>query len=110
MTRAEELIANISALDMDALLRWVAAELVSPDRHGEELLFSERECARVRLICELRWDMEVEEQSLPIVLSLLDQLYESRRLVTSLTAAIHKQDESVRAAIAAAVAEGASAG
>lgn len=30
MIRAEDLIESGDALDMDALLRWVAAELVSP--------------------------------------------------------------------------------
>jgi chaperone modulatory protein CbpM len=105
MTRAEELIETAAALDMDALLRWVAADLVSPARQGDELLFSDRECARVRLICALRYDMEVEEPSLPVVLSLVDQLYETRARLALLTAAIHRQDEAVRAAIAAAVAE-----
>lgn len=107
MTRAEELIETAAALDMDTLLRWVAAELVSPTRQGDELLFSDRECARVRLICSLRWEMEVEEASLPIILSLLDQLYETRARMARLAAAIQRQDEAVRAAIAAAVAEGA---
>jgi chaperone modulatory protein CbpM len=92
---------------MDALLRWVAAELVSPVRHEDDLLFSDRECARVRLICALHFDMEVEEPSLPVVLSLVDQLYETRARLARLAAAIHRQDEAVRAAIAAAVAEGA---
>lgn len=105
MTRAEDLIETGASLDMDALLRWVAAELVSPARQGDELLFSDRECARVRLICALRYDMEVDEPSLPVVLSLVDQLYETRARLALLTAAIYRQDDAVRAAIAAAVAE-----
>lgn len=51
--------------------------------------------------------MEVDEPLLPVVLSLVDQLYETRARLARLAAAIHKQDEAVRAAIAAAVAEGA---
>ena len=33
----------------------------------------------MRLILELREDMAVNEEALPVVLSLLDQLYELRR-------------------------------
>ena len=107
MTRADELIDGAAALDMDALLRWVAADLVSPARRGDDLVFSERDCARVRLICALRYDMEVEEPTLPVVLSLVDQLYETRARMARLTAAIHRQHETVRTAIAAAVADAA---
>lgn len=102
MTPAEKLVETAAALDMDALLRWVAAELVTPAREGEALLFSDRDCARVRLICALRFDMEVEEPSLPIVLSLLDQLYETRARLTRLAVAVQRQDAAVRAAIVAA--------
>lgn len=51
--------------------------------------------------------MEVDEPSLPVVLSLVDQLYETRARMARLTAAIHRQHETVRTSIAAAVADAA---
>lgn len=63
------------------------------------LQFSDRECARVRLICTLRYEYEVEEDTMPVVLSLLDQLYETRHKLNSLAAAVASQDSDVRNAI-----------
>jgi chaperone modulatory protein CbpM len=47
-------------------------------QHGEPL-FNEGDVARIQLIMDLRATMDVEEETLPIVLSLLDQLYATRR-------------------------------
>ncbi len=43
---------------------------------------------RIRLILELRDDMQVNEEALPVVLSLLDQLYAMRRRMRRLRAAM----------------------
>jgi hypothetical protein len=67
-----------------------------------EQLIAEGRRRALRLICALRLDMEVEEPSLPIVLSLLDQLYETRARLARLAAAVQRQDAAVRAAIVAA--------
>ena len=61
------------------------------------------ECARVRLICSLHYDIEVDADTLPVVLSLIDQLYDTRQRLLSLSAAIAAQDKSIQAAILAAM-------
>jgi chaperone modulatory protein CbpM len=61
------------------------------------------ECARVRLICTLHYELEIDAETLPIVLSLMDQLYDTRRRLLSLTAAVAAQDKDVQAAILAAL-------
>ena len=50
-----------------------------------EPAFSELDVARVRLICDLRHDLAVEEETVPLVLSLLDQVYALRRQMSALT-------------------------
>ena len=50
-----------------------------PDGEPGRYLFHEIDVARVKLILELREQMQVNEEALPVVLSLLDQLYEARR-------------------------------
>jgi chaperone modulatory protein CbpM len=60
------------------LARWVAAEWIRPARRQGELVFSDSDVARIRLIVDLRGPLEVEERTLPVVLSLLDQLYATR--------------------------------
>ena len=48
-------------------------------RQGNKPVFSELDIARIRLILDLRATMDVEERSVSLVLSLLDQLYTTRR-------------------------------
>lgn len=99
MMRAEDLVAAIAALQMHDLEQWVSEALVAPDRESDVLVFSESEAARVRLICSLRYDMDVEPGTLPVVLSLMDQLYETRRRLNALGAAVAAQDTAIRNAI-----------
>ncbi len=74
--------------------RWVRAER-GPD--GEWRL-TEMDVARVRLLVELRVTLEVTEDLIPLVLSLIDQLYDARRTVRALLAALEDQPAAVLAA------------
>jgi chaperone modulatory protein CbpM len=49
--------------------------------------FRRIDVARAQLIWELRSDMQVNEEALPIVLSLLDQLYDLRRQLRAISEA-----------------------
>jgi chaperone modulatory protein CbpM len=106
MIAIEDLVAAISSLQRRDLEGWISEELVAPQQDGGALLFSEMECARVRLICTLHYDLEVDAGTLPVVLSLLDQLYDTRQRLMSLTAAVAAQDKTVQAAIIAAMSPG----
>jgi chaperone modulatory protein CbpM len=106
MMTVDELLATISALQPGDLERWISEELVTPQQDHETLLFSDMECARVRLICTLTYELDIDSDTLPIMLSLLDQLYDTRQRLLSLTAAVAAQDKTVQAAIIAAVTAG----
>jgi chaperone modulatory protein CbpM len=80
---------------------WVHVAGASP----EEWVFAEIDVARIRLIRELRVDLEVDENALPLVLSLLDQVYDLRRTLKAVTRALEGQPADVRAAVLAAMAE-----
>lgn len=99
MRRVEDLLEEIAALQRADLEAWIGENLVSPQRDAEVLLFPEAECARVRLICTLHYDLEIDAETLPVMLSLVDQLYETRAKLRSLTAAVAAQDEAVQAAV-----------
>jgi chaperone modulatory protein CbpM len=103
MMSIDDLVAAISALQRSDLDAWIRDELVAPHRQAETLLFSTMECARVRLICTLHYDLEIDAGTLPVVLSLIDQLYDTRQRLLSLSAAVTAQDKDVRAAIIAAL-------
>lgn len=104
MMQFDELVAEIEALHRWDLERWVEEAWVSPLREGGMLQFSDMQCARVRLICTLRYEYEVEEATMPVILSLLDQLYETRRQLNQLAGAVAAQDSDVRQAILKAMA------
>ena len=81
--------------------RWVRAEAAP----GGGWAFTDMDVARVRLLAELRVTLEVTEEAMPLVRSLLDQLYDARRTVKALLAALETQPEPVRAAVLAAAQE-----
>jgi chaperone modulatory protein CbpM len=71
--------ATVPGLTEADILHYVEAEWVRPARQAGQPIFSEADLARIRLIQDLRTALEVEEPTLPLVLSLLDQLYATRR-------------------------------
>ena len=80
---------------------WIEAGFVVITEQG----FGETDAARVRLIWELRYQMNVVEEDLDLVLRLLDQVYGLRRELTALASAVSRQPDAVRSAIAAAMRE-----
>jgi chaperone modulatory protein CbpM len=98
-----DVIEAIEHLEAQALRRWIDLGWVLPHREGESLLFDASDVARVRLICELHYEMRIEEDSLSVVLSLMDQLYEARCRLNALLSALDAQPEHVRAGIAALI-------
>ena len=84
MITLDTLCARFTSLNPDDLRRWIAEGHVRTDRAADDLVFTEIDVERVRLILELRDLMQVNEEALPIVLSLLDQIYELRRRMRAL--------------------------
>jgi len=103
MMSFDDLVAAISALQRSDLEAWIREEMVAPRQDAGTLHFTDMDCARVRLICTLHYDLEIDVDTLPVVLSLVDQLYETRQKLLSITAAVTAQDAAVQAAILAAI-------
>ncbi|WP_313665519.1 chaperone modulator CbpM [Shinella sp.] len=103
MMRVDEIIEQIADLQQSDLDAWISEALISPQEDAGALVFSEVECARIRLICTLRYDLEVDEDTLPIIVSLLDQLHQARQRLFKLSAAVATQDKLVQAAILNAI-------
>jgi chaperone modulatory protein CbpM len=103
MMLVDDLVATISALRRSDLETWIHEELVVPQQAAGTRVFTDMECARVRLICTLHYELEIDADTLPVVLSLVDQLYDTRQRLLSLTAAVAAQDKTVQSAIIAAL-------
>ena len=100
-------ITSVTALFVDLpqmeLVSWVERGWVLPDVAGASFEFHEIDIARVRLIHDLRRDMDLGEDAIPLVLSLLDQVYELRGTLKSLLRALETQPPAVKAAVLGAV-------
>jgi len=84
MITVEVLLAQLSGLRPLDLERWISNDWVRPEARQGQFVFREIDVARVRLIQELRDDLEIDEAALPVVLLLLDQLYDLRRQLREL--------------------------
>jgi chaperone modulatory protein CbpM len=85
------------------LVAWVERGWVMPDASEGGLWFGEIDVARVRLIRDLRQGMDVTEDAMPLVLSLLDQVYELRSRLKSVLRAVETQPAEVQLAVLAAI-------
>jgi chaperone modulatory protein CbpM len=96
-------IALFPDLTQVELVTWVERGWVIPDTAETGLEFHEIDVARVSLIRDLRHDMDLAEDAIPLVLSLLDQVYDLRRTLKSILGALEHQSADVRSAILAAI-------
>jgi chaperone modulatory protein CbpM len=101
MMSQRELVDAIETLDEQALQRWIDLGWVLPLRDTGSLHFDPSDVARVRLICELHYELRIEEDSMTVVLSLMDQLYATRRALGALSSAVAAEPDDVRARITA---------
>lgn len=97
MITFDAVLTEIHGLERTELELWIREGWVLPDADG----FAEVDVARVRLIAEIRGDMGVPHETVPTMLSLLDQLYDARRLLRTLAAALSEQPPEVQGAIRA---------
>ncbi len=88
MMAFDAVLKEVSGLDARELEHWVEARWVLPERGAEGYLFHEIDVARVHLIVELRRDLMIDEDAIPVILGLLDQVYALRSRLKSLADAI----------------------
>ncbi len=89
-------------LRTDVLETWLEAGWLDPHASGER--FSEVDVARAQLIHDLQ-RMGVNEEGIPVILDLIDQLHGLRRTMRELLSTIHAQPDATRRRIAANIRE-----
>ena len=75
---------------------WIEQRWVLPIEEDGQLMFDEVDRARIQLIVELRRDLEVNEEAIPVVLRLLDQVYGLRRTLDELRQGILRLSDDAR--------------
>lgn len=101
--RVTSVVALFPDLPEAELLSWVERGWVRPEGTEPDWVFQEIDVARVRLIHDFGRAMAVPEDTMPLVLSLLDQIYTLRSQMRALAHAVEGQPEAVRNAILAAL-------
>jgi chaperone modulatory protein CbpM len=84
-------LALEARIDDEQIEKWVAAGWLIPHGNGEQRDYSEVDLARVRLIRDLH-TLGVNDEGIPIVLDLIDQLHGLRRALRHLLTAISAQE------------------
>jgi chaperone modulatory protein CbpM len=99
MIALNELLGRVRGLDRQELVHWVENRWVLPEPRGDTWLFREVDIARVELILEIRHEFAIDDEAVPVVLDLLDQVYGLRRQLRRLCDALESQPDEVREAI-----------
>ena len=68
-------VARVERLTMRELRLWVREGWVRPATSEDGPVFDELDIARIRLLCDLRKDMNIPASALPPLLTLIDQLH-----------------------------------
>jgi chaperone modulatory protein CbpM len=112
--RIDAIVELFPDLDRSELTLWVGQRWVEPTIDpavgpGGELAdeaawrFDDIDVARVRMIYDLRRALGVPAEALPVVLSLLDQVYELRCAMRRVADVLEAQPREVRSAILGAL-------
>jgi len=96
MVDEKEVLSQIASVSAAQLRIWVSEEWVRPVRNEAGLVFNEADVARVRLVNMLHNELEVSGETIPIILSLIDQLHDLREQMRIVSEAIEAQPEEIR--------------
>jgi chaperone modulatory protein CbpM len=72
-------VLTVCGIERAELTLWIERRWVMPLGSNGDFLFNEADLARVRMIAEFRNDLALDDEALPAVLGLVDQLHATRR-------------------------------
>lgn len=91
-----EVYARIDSLTAPRLTAWLRARIIRPMPSPQGNLYREIDLARLMLLCELAEDYSLDEDSLRLVMSLLDQSHQLRAEMVLLLDALSQEPVEVR--------------
>lgn len=87
------------SVDQNIIEEWIQLQWIKPVKKKRTYYFEDIDVARIHLIYELQYRMTIEAAAMPLVLSLLDQLYSTRAKLQKLIAAVQQQPRDTQAEI-----------
>ena len=102
----DEVIAIIPGMTRNRLVAFLQAEVILPVRRepfdGKAHVFGRIDIARMQLLCDLADGLDLDDDALGVVMSLIDQLHMARRDLRALALAVEAEAPDVRTRIGAA--------
>lgn len=92
----KDVVHEVEAITLRRLRLWVRKGWIMPVEGEQGPLFDATDVARVRLVCELKDELNINEDAMPVVLSLMDQVFSLRREMKALAQAVDRQSREVR--------------
>jgi chaperone modulatory protein CbpM len=84
----QDLVVEVRNLSLTRLHKWIRLGWVRPERHEGAARFHDIDVARVRLLNELERELDLDDDTVPLLLSLLDQIHGLRRELRNLAQAV----------------------
>jgi chaperone modulatory protein CbpM len=100
-----ELVARVDGLTIARLRHYAEVRCVRPALREGEPVYHDEDVARLRLLCELAADFDLDEEASALVLSLLDQIHGLRAQLRALAEAVAGEPDEIRRRIARRAAE-----
>ena len=102
MISEKEVVNLVQGLTVRRLRVWIRRGWIAPEAQSRGAVFSDVDIARLKLIRQLKTDLAVNNEAIPIVLSLIDQVHGLRYELRSLARAVEAQQPDVQRKILAA--------
>ncbi len=103
MFTEEEVLRLIPDLSRDELFEFVEAGWIRPQEKpasgAAQFIFLKVDVARAQFIADLRHDMRVNDEAVPVILSLVEQVHTLRNDLDTLAKSIQTQGPDVRTKI-----------
>ncbi|BAQ17843.1 MerR family transcriptional regulator [Methyloceanibacter caenitepidi] len=98
MLTEEDVVARVSRLTVTRLRVFVSQGLIKPEEDGAPA-YSEADIARAALICNLEDEMGFDEEDVPVLLNLIDQIHGLRSELRGFVEAIDALPPDVRTTV-----------
>lgn len=98
-----DLVELCSSLTQRRLEQWIDHGWITPHTQTAEKAFTDLDRTRADLIGYLLDELEIQEDAMPVILSLLDQVYTLRSELRGLVTAVASQPPAIQYEITAAL-------
>lgn len=105
MIAFEVVLQEVGGVHRTELQQWIEARWILPERRAEGYFFHEIDVARIRLILELRQQLMIDDEAMPVVLNLLDQIYSLRCRLKSIATAVENLPPDIQKILRATLGE-----